>query len=102
MDTLERMEAKLDEITRILNKVLPVVEQHEAVERQREILRQEEGKLKSRYKSAFDQVANQGSTDSEISSVLSGEQEDIRSSSQQHSSSSKVRRLPTRSEERVG
>ena len=102
MDSLQRMEAKLDEITRILNKVLPVVEQHEAVERQREFLREEEGKLKSRYKSAFDQVADQGSADSEINSGLSREQEDIRSSTQQHSSSSKVRRFPTRSEERVG
>ena len=102
MDTLERMEAKLDEITRILNKVLPVVEQHEAVERQREILRQEEGKLKNRYKSAFDQVANQGNSDTEICDAILGSEEDLRNKAKQHSSSSKVRRLPTRSEERVG
>ncbi len=102
MDTLERLEAKLDEISRILNKVLPVIEQHEAIERQREVLREEEDKFKSRYKGAFDKIANQGIPDPESCNEILGSERDLRNKAKQHSSSSKVRGIQTSSEERVG
>ena len=95
------MEAKIDELTTILDKVLPIVEQYETVEKHKEALRKEEGKLKDRWESAFGKVADQGSTDSESSAVVPREQEDIRSTTQQYTSSSKVRRFPTRSTKRV-
>ena len=84
MDTLERLEAKLDEISRILNKVLPVIEQHEAIERQREVLREEEDKFKSRYKGAFDKIANQGVTDQKVSNEILGSDRDLRNLSLIH------------------
>ena len=102
MGTLERMEAKLDEITRVLNKVLPVVEQHEAVQRQREILREEEAKLASEYKEAFDKIANQRIANPKVSNGLLGSERDIRTEVKQHPSTPEVGRVPTSSEERVG
>ena len=102
MGTLERMEAKLDEITRVLNKVLPVVEQHEAVQRQRAILREEESRLDSKYEEAFNKIANQGIPNSEVSNGLLGSERDIRTKVKQHPSTPEVGRVPTSSEERVG
>tara|TARA_S200000501_G_scaffold364817_1_gene397461 strand:- start:2330 stop:2620 length:291 start_codon:yes stop_codon:yes gene_type:complete len=96
------MEAKLDEITRVLNKVLPVVEQHEAVERQREILQEEESKLASEYKEAFNKVAFKGIPDSKVSNDLLGSERDLNNKAKQHSSTTKVGRISTSSEERVG
>lgn len=102
MDTLQRMEAKLDEITRVLNRVLPVVEQHEAVERQREILQEEESKLASEYKEAYDKIARKGISDSKGSYDLLGSERDLHNKAKQHSSTAKVRRISTSSKERVG
>ena len=101
MDMLKNMEAKLDELNTILDKVLPIVEQYETVEKHKEALRKEEGKLKNRWESAFGKVADQRSTDPESCNEILGSERDLRNKAKQYTSSSKVRRLPTRSTKRV-